>query len=65
MIMATITLEYNPNNDLARSIIESVKSAGVFTVAEETSPYDKEFVELINESRRSAGKVIKTDDLWK
>ena len=63
--MATITLRYNPNNTLAKSIINSVKSAGVFQIAEEQSPYNKEFVEEIQESRRSKGVVIDTDDLWK
>jgi len=63
--MATITLQYNPNNSLAKSIIHSIKSAGVFQIAEEQSPYNKEFVEEIQESRRSNGVVIKTDDLWK
>jgi len=63
--MATITLEYNPNNNLAKSIIDSIKSVGVFQIAEEQSPYNKEFVEEIQESRRSKGVVIKTEDLWK
>jgi hypothetical protein len=63
--MATITLQYNPNNTLANSIINSVKSAGVFRVTEEKSPYNKEFVEEIKESRKSKGVVIKTADLWK
>jgi len=63
--MATITLRYNPNNELAKSIINSVKSAGVFQIAEEKSPYNKEFVEEIQESRNSKGVVIRTADLWK
>ena len=63
--MATITLEYNPNNTLARSIIQSIKNAGVFQIAEEKSPYNKEFVEEIQESRKSEGVVIQTADLWK
>jgi hypothetical protein len=63
--MATITLEYNPNNTLAKSIINSLKSAGVFKVKEESSPYNKEFVEQIDESRKSKGTVVKTEDLWK
>jgi hypothetical protein len=33
--MATITLQYNPNNSLAKSIIRSIKSAGVFQITEE------------------------------
>ena len=63
--MATVTLRYNPKNELAKSIINSVKSAGVFHVEEEQSPYNKDFVEEIQESRRSKGVVIKTEDLWK
>jgi len=63
--MATITLRYNPKNELAKSIINSVKSAGVFQIAEEQSPYNKDFVEEIQESRSSKGVVIKTEDLWK
>ena len=63
--MAVITLRYNPNNTLAKSIIHSIKSAGVFQIAEEQSSYNKEFVEKIQESRSSEGVVISTDDLWK
>jgi len=63
--MATITLRYNPNNELAKSIINSVKSAGVFQITEEKSPYNKEFVKEIQESRNSEGVVIRTADLWK
>jgi hypothetical protein len=63
--MSTITLEYNPDNALAKSIIRSIKSAGVFEVKEEKSPYIKEFVEEIQKSRKSKGHVIKTEDLWK
>jgi hypothetical protein len=63
--MASITLHYNPNNTLAKSIITSVKAAGVFQISEEKSPYNREFVEKIQESRKSKGVVIKTEDLWK
>jgi len=63
--METIILRYNPNNALAKSIIHSVKAAGVFQIAEEKSPYNKKFVEEIQESRKSDGVVIKTEDLWK
>ena len=63
--MKTITLQYNPNNTLANSIICSIKSAGVFQITEEKSPYNKEFVEEIRKSRESEGTVIKTEDLWK
>jgi len=63
--MATITLQYNPNNTLAKSIISSVKAAGVFQITNEKSTYNKEFVAKIQESRKSEGVVIKTEDLWK
>jgi hypothetical protein len=63
--MVTITLQYNPNNALANSIIQSIKSAGVFQITDERSPYNKEFVEEIQASRKSNGVVINTDDLWK
>ena len=68
--MATITLEYDKQNDLAQSIINSIKSTGVFTVIEEKiSKYDKEFVKKIQESEQqfTEGKFksIKTADLWK
>jgi hypothetical protein len=63
--MATIILQYNPDNALAKSIISSIKAAGVFQITEEKSSYDQEFVDTIQESRQSEGVVIKTEDLWK
>ena len=68
--MATITLKYDTQNDLAQSIINSMKSAGVFTVVEENvTAYDKEFVKKIQESEQQFAegkyKTIKTCDLWK
>jgi hypothetical protein len=50
---------------LAKSIISSIKAAGVFQITEEKTPYNKEFVDQIQESRKSEGVVIKTEDLWK
>lgn len=67
--MATIILKYDEQNDLAKSIINSIKSAGVFTIMEEKSPYNKDFVEKIQESDKQFAegkcKTIKTEDLWK
>ena len=68
--MATITLKYDKQNDLAQSIINSIKSAGVFTVVEEdVTAYDKGFVKKIQESEQQflegKYKTIKTCDLWK
>ena len=59
------------NADLSEEeIMEEVRaaryvSAGVFQIDEEQSPYNKDFVEEILESRKSKGVVIKTEDLWK
>ena len=53
VIMATITLKYDTKNDLAANIISSIKSTGVFTIVEEKSPYNKEFVKKIQKSRKS------------
>ena len=67
--MATLTLKYDTKNDLANSIIDSIKSVGVFTIIEEESPYNKEFVKKIQKSDKQFAegkcKTIKTADLWK
>lgn len=66
--MATITLEYNTRNLIAASLLEAIKKSGVFKIKEkaiEKSPYDKKFVDKIEKSRASKGKVIKTTDIWK
>ena len=45
--MATITFKYDTYNNLASSIVNSIKSAGVFTVVkEEDSPYEPQFVDI-------------------
>mgnify|MGYP000943465487 CR=1 FL=1 len=62
--MKTIILKYNDRNELANNMVESLKAAGIFTVVEK-SPYNKDFVRKIQESRKSKGVVIKTTDLWK
>jgi hypothetical protein len=63
--MKTITLRYNPGNNLANSLVNSIRYAGVFQIVEEEPPYNKQFVKEILESRESKGVVINTDDLWK
>jgi hypothetical protein len=62
--MATLTLHYNAHDALAQSIISSIKQAGVFTITESRSPYNKEFVRQIQESRNGPGQTICTKDLW-
>ena len=67
--METITLRYEAGNDLARSIVNSIKDAGVFTIVEEKTHYNKKFVKKIRESEAQFAegkyKTIKTEDLWK
>ena len=66
--MATITLKYDTKNSIATSLIEAIRKSGVFEIEEkqtQESEYDPKFVEKIERSRKSKGKSIKTDDLWK
>jgi hypothetical protein len=68
--MCTITLQYDAQNQLANSIMQSIREAGVFTILEKEQPvYSKEFVAKIEDGRKDAragkGKAIKTSDLWK
>ncbi|MDR1974746.1 MAG: hypothetical protein LBQ31_08780 [Bacteroidales bacterium] len=67
--MATITLQFDAKNSLAKSIIQSIKSAGVFNIIEEKSPYSKPFTDKIQESEKQFAlgeyETIKTSDLWK
>ena len=43
----------------------SEKSKYVDIVPENERPYSKEFVKKIDAARKSKGKAIKLDDLWK
>jgi len=68
--MCTVTLQYDARNQLAKSIMQSIREAGVFTIIEkEHSGYNQEFVAKIeegrNDARKGKGKAIKTADLWK
>ncbi|GHT48506.1 hypothetical protein FACS189440_12310 [Bacteroidia bacterium] len=68
--MATLTLEFNANNSLAKSIIYSIQNSGVFKIIEENkTSYNNDFVKKIEESEEQFAtgkfKTIKTDDLWK
>jgi len=68
--MCTVTLQYDVRNQLANSIMQSIRETGVFTVLEKDhSGYSKEFVSKIEEGRKEVrmgkGKAIKTSDLWK
>ncbi len=66
--MATITLVYNTRNSIAASMIDAIRKSGVFKIEDKKdskSPYDPKFVEKIERSKKSKGKSIKTEDLWK
>ena len=75
------TIVINENSKSAKKLIEFLKTQPLVTIVEETkpnriakamneaksdeSPYNKAFVKVIQKSRASKGKVIKTEDLWK
>ncbi len=70
--MTTYTININENNPKGKSLIDLLRAMNeVVTIISEDkacepeSPYNKEFVEEILKSKKSAGKVIKTGDLWK
>ena len=49
-------------------MIDAIRKSGVFKIeekSEQESPYDPKFVEKIERSKKSKGKSIKTEDLWK
>jgi len=75
------TIVINERSIGAKKLIEFLKTQPFVTIVEEKmpspsvtsnndakdgeSPYNKEFVRIIQKSRASKGKVIKTADLWK
>jgi len=68
--MSTVTLQFDTCNELAMSIMHSIREAGVFKVIEErtTPDYGKEFIAKVEDGRldmkAGKGKAIKTADLW-
>lgn len=64
--MTQITIEYDPKNSMAKKMIDFILSFDFFKVKEtEECPYNKEFMKEIEASRKSKGKKIKLEDLWK
>ena len=66
--MCTVTLQYDARNQLANSIMHSIREAGVFTILKnERMGYSPEFISKIEEGRKDVragkGKAIKTSDL--
>ncbi len=67
MNMETITLSYNPASAVAMSLLESMRKSGVFKIEAQTQTqhYNPEFVAKMERAKKSEGKIIKTEDLWK
>jgi hypothetical protein len=70
--MTTLTIKVNERNKAGKAFLELVdffnsneKKVEEVVDEEEKSPYNKSFVKKIQESRKSKGVVIKTEDLWK
>lgn len=64
--MATITLHYDGRSASAKSLLEFLRTLSFVKVSEDKDPeYDPEFVAKIKRSRKSKGKKIALDDLWK
>ncbi len=75
------TIVINDKSIGAKKLVEYLKTQPFVTIVEERkpnpraksmneakageSPYNKEFVKIIQKSRASKGKVINTEDLWK
>ncbi len=75
------TIIINERSTGAKKLVEFLKTQPFVTIVEEgkpnpsaksmneakagKSPYNEEFVEEIQKSRASKGKVIRTEDLWK
>ena len=64
--MATITLHYDGRSASAKSLLEFLRTLSFVKVSEDKDPeYAPEFVAKIERSRKSKGKKIALDDLWK
>ncbi len=47
-------------------MIDAIRKSGVFKIEETVnSPYDPKFVAKIERSKKSKGKKMKAEDLWK
>lgn len=64
--MATVTLQYDGRSASAKSLLDFLRTLSFVKVCEDADPgYDPEFVAKIERSRKSKGKKIELDDLWK
>ena len=64
--MTQVLIEYDERNILAKKSLEDFLSLPFFKVKDDDEcPYDKEFMKKIEASRKSKGKKIKLEELWK
>jgi hypothetical protein len=68
--MSTITIEVDENHiSFVKTLLEHLKGVKTVTVNEENSPYNPDFVNLVQEGRaeykRGECTNIATEDLWK
>ncbi len=68
--MSTYVLKVNERKLSGKKLIDYLKSLSdtngdITLIPQEESPYDKDFVKKIQASRKSKGKPIKLEDLWK
>ena len=68
--METLTLRFDSQSAFAAALaalLDGAEGVSILEkhIAEGESPYDPEFVAKIERSRKSAGKKIALEDLWK
>jgi hypothetical protein len=68
--MSTITIEVDDKHiSFVKTLLEHLKGVKAVTVNEENSPYNPDFVNLVQEGRaeyqRGECTTIATEDLWK
>ena len=63
--MAQVLIEYDERNSSAKKLLVDFLSQPFFKVKECDSPYDEEFLEMVEASFKGKRTVINVDDLWK
>jgi hypothetical protein len=68
--MATVTVKINTRTRKTQYLLGLISEIAqndknIEIIGNEQSTYNPEFVQVIQKSRASKGKVIRTEDLWK
>ena len=65
--MAQVVIEYDARNSSTKKIMDFLLSFDCFKLkdSDNACPYDKEFMKEIEASRKSKGKKIRLEELWK